>query len=206
MISVIGPVGSGKSSFASALSELIGYAHVPEYIDMDNVSLCRIYDVESSEDALQKWKYGEWRLYRFQQFIIDSTIDFIKKLNYCYPLVVETPPGVQFEIFIEGQPNSLISDEEKTDLRERLYQVCSEYRLPWLTDFKYVEREWGATAQMIEMADGEWDVVYCNTPPEQCFENIMSRGRSAESSYTIDMCYEDYRRYTEFVSKRGVKC
>jgi hypothetical protein len=206
MITVLGPVGAGKTCFASAFAELVGYQHVPEYIDMDNASLCQIYDVDSSEDALRKWTHGEWRLHRFQHFILDSITGFLNKIPHCYPMVVETPPWVQFEIFVGGEPASLITSEEKADLHEKAYRISMKYRLPWKSDFTYVCRRFNENAQIIEAVEGEWDVIYCNTSPEQCYENIKGRGRPAEYGYTLERCYEDSEKYDRLVAEKGVKC
>jgi hypothetical protein len=206
MISVIGPVGAGKTSFAAAFAELVGYQYVPEYIDMENAAPCKKYGVESPEDALGKWVDGEWRLYTFQNFILDSFERFLDRLEYCFPLVVETPPWTQFEIFVEHEPASLISAEEKASLHERTYLISTKYRIPWKASFCYVCRNFGETAQAIEAVDGEWDVIYCNTPPEKCFENIRERGRPSEYSYTLEQCVDDSAKYDNLVAKKGVKC
>jgi deoxyadenosine/deoxycytidine kinase len=206
MIAVCGPVGAGKTSFARAFAELLNFQHVPEYIDMENEGLCRKYDVVSEDDALMKWKSGEWGLHRFQSFILESVDAFLEGMTETVAVVMETPPWIQMQIFVDYELPEMITHEEKMDLRERAYSISMKHNIQWKTQFHYVCRDFDETAQMIETMPGEWDVVYCCTEPEQCLENIRERSRSAESGYTLQQCILDREKYDTLMAVDGIMC
>ena len=205
-----GGIGVGKTTIMNGFKIMLNkssYFIVREYID---------YHPIIGDLLLSALKRKEISDFAFQNYILDCYESQLIKIKNEQIILVERHPIEALEIFV-ARCNAKMTDNEKTQLKDRIDFICEKFNLPYLSDCNFNEYDTSlfSAKSIIDSLNVKineavsrnintkiyGDICYLTSTYEDVEKRIRERGRPSEKNISVDYVRMILKYYDDYFAK-----